>query len=215
MARDIKQLHPDLQIIISKFVEECRKNGLIVGIADCYRNEQEQNALYAQGRTKPGKIVTNARYGDSFHNWFLAFDIFRNDGKGAYNDSDGWFTRVGQIGKSLGLSWGGDWKGLVDKPHFEYLKYGNVKELKRKYGTPEKFKASWKPIVIREDYMKVSRVIEYKKKQVTLEVINDNGKNYVSIKELANLLGLDADYNINSKVTTLTPRWGDCCCNNK
>ena len=53
----------------------------------------------------------------SQHQWGIAFDFYRNDGKGAYNESDRFFERVGAAGKSLGLGWGGDWNSLVDKPH--------------------------------------------------------------------------------------------------
>lgn len=211
MARDITQLHPDLQIIIKKFVDECKRQGYIVGIADCYRNEKEQNDLYAQGRTKPGKIVTNARYGDSFHNWFLAFDILRNDGKGIYDDSDGWFAKVGRIGKSFGLSWGGDWKGLVDKPHFELLKFGDINQLKKKYGRPEKFKETWKTVVVvdKEDYMEQKRSIIYNGKQKEFNAIHKDGKNYFSISDLGEFLGLTPKYNPNTKDTELVPTWND------
>lgn len=105
MARDIKQLHPEVQVLAQKLVEECKKQGLIIKITDCFRSRKEQDDLYAQGRTKPGKIVTNAKFGQSFHNLGLAFDFCRNDGKGAYYDNDGFFAKVGKIGKSLGLSW--------------------------------------------------------------------------------------------------------------
>lgn len=158
MSRDTKLLHPELQEICAAFVAECRKHGLAVGISETWRSKAEQDALYAQGRTRPGSIVTNARYPYSPHCWGVAFDIYRNDGKGAYNDSDGWFAKCGQIGKSLGLFWGGDFRSFVDKPHFEmpsYLPQNSCKTLIAKYGTPEKFKATWEDEMTQEQFNKM------------------------------------------------------------
>ncbi len=127
-------------------MEACRKQGLIVGISETWRSKAEQDALYAQGRTTPGIVVTNCRYPDSPHNWGVAFDIYRNDGMGAYYDGDSWFKKCGQIGKQMGLFWGGDFKSFVDRPHFELKKYlpnNSCKALIAKYGTPEKFKQTW------------------------------------------------------------------------
>jgi peptidoglycan L-alanyl-D-glutamate endopeptidase CwlK len=76
--------------------------------------------------------------------WALAYDVYRADGKGAFNDSDGFFTKVGRIGQSIGLEWGGSWKSPVDKPHFQLPDWGATPAmLKRLYGTPERFFATW------------------------------------------------------------------------
>ena len=146
MSRDTSLLHPELREICDTFVTECKKQGLIVGISETFRTKAEQDALYAQGRTAPGSIVTNAKYPYSAHCWGVAFDIYRNDGKGAYNDTDGWFARCGAVGKKLGLFWGGDFKSFTDKPHFELIKYmpnNSCNMLINTYGTPDKFKATW------------------------------------------------------------------------
>ena len=146
--RDIKQLNPELQAIIPKFISACKAKGLIVGIGECYRTVAEQEALYAQGRTTSGTIVTNCR-GTSYtspHQWGVAFDFYRDDGKGAFNDTDGFFAKVGAVGKSLGLEWGGDWTSFVDKPHLQLKKFfkdGTTTYLKKTYGTPDKFMATW------------------------------------------------------------------------
>lgn len=147
MSRDIELLHPEMRARCLEFIAECRKCRLRVGISQTWRSKAEQDELYAQGRTKPGSIVTNCRYPYSPHNWGVAFDIYRNDGQGAYNDADGWFKRCGQVGKRLGLFWGGDFRSFVDKPHFElpdYLPSNSCRTLIAKYGTPEKFRATWK-----------------------------------------------------------------------
>lgn len=146
MSRDISLLHPELKAICQTFIAECKKQGLIVGISETFRTKAEQDALYAQGRTTPGSIVTNAKYPYSAHCWGVAFDIYRNDGKGAYNDNDGWFAKCGAVGKKLGLFWGGDFRSFTDKPHFELEKYmpnNSTKTLINKYVTPETFKKTW------------------------------------------------------------------------
>ena len=145
--RNISQLHPTLQKKVSELQSLCTKNGLKIGIGECLRTVAEQDALYAQGRTKPGKIVTKAKGStfSSMHQWGVAFDIYRNDGRGAYNDDDGFFTKVGKLGISLGLEWGGSWKSIVDKPHFQLPDWGSTTSiLKSQYGTPEKFFSTWK-----------------------------------------------------------------------
>lgn len=145
--RDVKALHPELQCKIMQLQKLCKDNGLIIGIGECVRTVAEQDALYAQGRTKKGNIVTNAKGStySSQHQWYIACDFFRNDGKGAFNDSDGFFSRVGKLAKSIGLGWGGDWKSPVDKPHLYLPQWGSTTaKLKQQYGTPEKFKKTWK-----------------------------------------------------------------------
>lgn len=202
MSRDITLLHPEVQAIIPKFLQECKNQGLIVKITDTLRSKQEQDELYAQGRTKPGKIVTWVKYPYSNHNWGMAFDICRNDGKGAYYDADGWFKKVGQIGKTFGLIWGGDWKDSPDKPHFELTKYGSTTTLARKYGTPEKFKETWQ-VEGTKKYMFVNRNYKYNNKIKNCTVINENGENYIKIRDLAELLGKNIVYDSYTKITTL------------
>ena len=154
MARDIKQLHPRLQKIIPKLIEECKKQGINIKISECFRTVEEQNALYAKGRTKPGNIVTNAKGSSysSMHQWGVAFDFYLDmdidkDGKksdDAFNNAKKTFNKVGKIGKKLGLEWGGDWKSIVDLPHFQLPDWGSTtSNLKKKYGTPDKFKKTW------------------------------------------------------------------------
>lgn len=154
MGRDITKLHPRLQDKANELVALCKKNGITIKIGECYRSVEEQNALYAQGRTKPGNIVTNAK-GTSYssqHQWGIAFDFFLDmdiDGDGkksddAFNNKKSTFNKVGKLGKSIGLGWGGDWTSPVDMPHFYLPDWGKTtSKLKEKYGTPEKFKKTW------------------------------------------------------------------------
>ncbi|HEX3077461.1 MAG TPA: M15 family metallopeptidase, partial [Lachnospiraceae bacterium] len=104
------------------------------------------DALYSKGRTQKGNIVTNCKGSSysSMHQWGVAFDFYRYDGKGIYDDSDGFFTKVGRIGEKIGLEWGGAWNRFVDKPHFQLPDWGSsTKRLKELYGNPEYFINAW------------------------------------------------------------------------
>lgn len=149
--RDITLCHPKLQMLAAKLVVECSKHGLIIKIGETYRTVAEQDAFYAQGRTKPGNKITNAQGNtySSYHQWGTAFDIYFNDGLGAYNykssgkerTSD--FSAVGVIGVSIGLEWGGNWN-FVDKPHFQLPDWGSsTSGIKKVYANPDEFKKTW------------------------------------------------------------------------
>lgn|SRR5574344_313298 len=155
--RDTTQLHPDLQIKIPQLISACAAQGIIIKIGECLRTVSEQNALYAKGRTAPGCIVTNATGTkfSSMHQWGVAFDFYINmdvDGDGKisddlYNNSTALFNKVGKIGQSIGLEWGGAWS-IHDLPHFQLPNWGSTAaKLKAKYGNPDKFRASWKKVV--------------------------------------------------------------------
>lgn len=137
MARDVSQLHPKLQRLADQLVEKAASKGLKVKITDCVRNKAEQDDCNRRG-------TSSVKYPNSHHCWGTAFDFCRNDGTGAYNDSDGWFGKVGKIGQSLGLEWGGAWKSPVDKPHFQLPDWGTgTAKLKSTYGTPDAFRKTW------------------------------------------------------------------------
>ena len=152
--RDITLCHPRLQRIASAWIKACATEGITVAIGETFRTVAEQDALYAQGRTKPGKKVTNAP-GSSYssqHQWGIAFDFYLKmdiDGDGsisddAYNDSTGMFKKAAELAKGLGLAWGGNWKSLEDKPHLYLPDWGSgTNILKQRYGTFEAFKKTW------------------------------------------------------------------------
>ncbi|KJK28420.1 M15 family metallopeptidase [Paenibacillus polymyxa] len=103
--------------------------GVPIVITQGLRTIDEQNGLYAQGRTEPGQIVTNARGGYSYHNFGVAIDfaLLLPDGKNVswdmQRDGDGdgiadWDEVVAEA-KRIGWNWGGDWRSFKDYPHFE------------------------------------------------------------------------------------------------
>ena len=119
-----ENLHPGLKERWQKAKavwDDKHPHGPMVILTCTYRSPQEQEALYAQGRTKPGQRVTNARGGQSLHNYFpaLAFDVGFLRGK-ALDWSESLFNQFAALVKPLGgIEWGGDWKNFKDMPHFQ------------------------------------------------------------------------------------------------
>ena len=110
-------LHPNVKNAFKSFIETCEdKLGITLRIVQGMRSITYQDELYAQGRTKPGKIVTNAKGGSSFHNYGLAVDLVRMNG----NDVD-WNYDMSKLVPYMpaGMVWGGNFKSIKDKPHFE------------------------------------------------------------------------------------------------
>lgn len=119
-SRKITDLHPKVQTMCKKFIALCEMEGIDVLITSTYRDGESQNELYAQGRTKPGRIVTNAKAGQSFHNWRCAFDFVPVvNGKAQWDDL-ATFERCGVIAESVGLEWAGRWKKFKEMPHCQY-----------------------------------------------------------------------------------------------
>ena len=119
-SRDIAELHPKVREMAEAQLILCKDKGIDVILTSTYRDKESQDALYAQGRTTPGKKVTNAKGGQSMHNWRVAFDLVPViNGKAVWNDDNLW-NRVGEIGESVGLEWGGRWSKFIDKPHLQF-----------------------------------------------------------------------------------------------
>ncbi len=122
----LRQLHPIVATRGRSMVDLAAHAGLGLLVTQGLRTWEEQDALYAKGRTVPpiGRqfVVSNARGGQSWHNFGLAFDIVVLDavGKSDWDTSHPGWARAAQLGKSVGLEWGGDWKGFKDMPHFQY-----------------------------------------------------------------------------------------------
>lgn len=102
---------------VKKGINAAREAGFPIAIFESYRTEERQNQLYAQGRTTPGKIVTNAKGGRSWHNYGLAIDVALYDDK-----RWSWDFKPSEIAKyfeSDNLIWGGTFKNF-DGPHYEW-----------------------------------------------------------------------------------------------
>lgn len=115
----LAKVHPKLAAGVTKLIEALATEGMTVEVVQGLRTFAEQDELFKQGRSKPGQIVTNAKGGQSNHNYGLAVDLcpFLN-GKPQWNDNNG-FVRIGAEAAKQGLEWGGSWKKFIDKPHVQ------------------------------------------------------------------------------------------------
>lgn len=143
----IEKLHPKIREEVKAAYMHVNKKllgkGVKMGITQGLRTVKEQNDLYNK---KPK--VTNSKGGQSFHNYGLAFDFAMyhdNDADGNFEelswsttkdfDKDGtadWMVVVKYF-KSIGFEWGGDWKKIIDKPHFQKVYGFTWQKLLEKY----------------------------------------------------------------------------------
>ena len=158
ISRDKKLLYPPFALLLVQFEEKLLEKGLPFYLFMALRDFATQDELYAQGRTTPGDIVTNAKGGDSWHNYGLAADYVLDGMPEKPGIQWSWKTRnvdfnedgtndwqqMGQIAETCGLQWGGRWKKFPDLPHVQN-KYGlslnEAKELHRVGGVKKVWEA--------------------------------------------------------------------------
>jgi peptidoglycan L-alanyl-D-glutamate endopeptidase CwlK len=117
----MNQLDSRFKPMVQQFLEQAYNKGITLRLIQGYRSHEEQQSLYEQGRTKPGSVVTNAKPGVSLHNYGLAVDcVPMEDGKIIWNKPENFWDELGELAKSIGMIWGGDFSGLKDNDHFQY-----------------------------------------------------------------------------------------------
>lgn len=133
----VKKLHPAIRQEVADLIDQIERAmpvSMKIRVVQGLRTIDEQNNLYAIGRTIPGKKVTNARGGKSYHNYGLAIDfaiMYDKDNNGSFetlswdifydhdkNGSRDWMQVVDAF-KAKGYGYGGDWVSLKDFPHLE------------------------------------------------------------------------------------------------
>jgi peptidoglycan LD-endopeptidase CwlK len=126
-SRDLADLRQDVREMAEKHVSACAAEGIQLLIYCTFRSDREQAIEYAKGRTTPGRIVTNAKPGQSKHNHMedskpasLAYDCIPLINGKAQWDNTALVNKVGILGESVGLAWAGRWRGkLRESVHFE------------------------------------------------------------------------------------------------
>jgi len=119
-SRSLDELTPEVKAMCEKFIQACAAVGIDILITSTYRDKESQQALYNQGRTKAGKVVTNAKPGYSYHNYRVAFDFVPIvNGKPQWGD-DKLFHRCGAIAAKIGLEWAGIWKTFPELAHCQF-----------------------------------------------------------------------------------------------
>ncbi|MFJ7407106.1 MULTISPECIES: M15 family metallopeptidase [unclassified Lysinibacillus] len=161
-CRDLAELLPAAQTACRLLFQECYKAGIKnIFITETYRSQERQKYLYAQGRTRPGQIVTWTL--DSNHKSRLAWDIAVGPPQSLYDVVT--LNRVGAIAKKLGIEWGGTWKNAIDRPHFE---------VKPTWLMPKGYKLEGQVIVPSNSKMKVQLIVEDKKEEIKMANTNWN-----------------------------------------
>lgn len=120
-SRKLEDLDPKALFVCRQHIVECAAIGIELLITSTYRDAESQDALYAVGRTaeKHRKPVTNARGGQSWHNYKCAWDVVPlKDGKAIWDDDTLWRDII-RIGKQVGAEAGAEWKTFPDRPHFQ------------------------------------------------------------------------------------------------
>jgi len=130
----IDSLLPKVQPVFANCLLALKKHFEALGVEAKYisghRSWAEQDAIYAQGRTKPGPIVTKAKGGESNHNYGIAADVglFLPDGK--YLAESSFYSRIGRVVAFFPeLEWGGTWR-FSDEPHIQYRTGKTLAELR-------------------------------------------------------------------------------------
>lgn len=141
-SRSLDDLHPRVRIMAEQLLEQAERAGIPLRVTFTRRSMETQATLYAQGRSAPGRIVTNARPGYSYHNFGMAIDVVPTellafprwgDTPAHRARTDDLWDRVGAIGKRLGFRWGGEFRTIRDRPHFEWSGEFTLAELRAIY----------------------------------------------------------------------------------
>lgn len=216
-SKRLTNLHPVVRSAATALIERCHKLNIPILITQGLRTIAEQDALYAQGRTKPGAIVTNARGGYSYHNFGLAvdfalllpngssvsWDMRRDDNNNQIAD----WQEVVKEAKALGFEWGGDWTSFKDYPHFQ-MAFGL---------TLTQLRAGAKPSIsaVESAYKVINRKEEEELKSDIIAVVKVNGVKvadgvlekgitYVPVRIIAEALGAQVGYDSATRTVEIT-----------
>lgn len=117
-SRSLDDLRADVRANVETLLSLCKAQGMQILVTQTKRDNEYQAYLYAQGRTRPGSIITNSKT-TTFHGAGLAIDFCENVKGREYADA-AFFQNVSIIAKAMGFSWGGDWKSFPDFPHLQW-----------------------------------------------------------------------------------------------
>lgn len=141
--RSIRSLHPKAQVLARKSLNVIRNSGINARIISGTRTYAEQNKLFAKGRFgNPPPIVTNARGGQSNHNFGIAWDLGIFSATGAYLGNSPQYAAAGQKAMNAGianLEWGGNWTSFVDRPHYQHSTGLAIGQVRTKFEAGEPF----------------------------------------------------------------------------
>lgn len=125
-SRSLDDLEPSARKKVDAWIQACKKRGVDLLVYCTYRSVEEQADLYAQGRTNPGAIVTNAKPGTSWHNLppmmtraVDAVPIVHGKPDWSYSNYEPHWKVFEEEAKAAGLEWAGDWKSFREFVHVQ------------------------------------------------------------------------------------------------
>ena len=129
-SRSLSDLTPQAREKCLKWIDACKAEGVDVLVYCTYRSPEEQDELYKIGREAPGRKVTNAKGGDSLHQYRVAWDaVPLKLGKPQWGDSES-YLKMGRIAESMGIEWAGRWKTMRETAHFQFTNGVTLAEFK-------------------------------------------------------------------------------------
>jgi peptidoglycan L-alanyl-D-glutamate endopeptidase CwlK len=138
-SRSLDDLDDDTKAKAKALMKMAEAEGVKILIYSTFRDRESQDSIYAQGRTKPGRKVTQARGGSSFHQYRVAFDFvpLGADGNPNWNDKKK-FEKVGAMASKLGMFWGGNFQTFKDMPHVQNTHGLSLKQFQALYPERER-----------------------------------------------------------------------------
>jgi peptidoglycan L-alanyl-D-glutamate endopeptidase CwlK len=128
MSRELNDLNPEFSLMVDPFLANCKAAGIDLLITCTARTNEEQAVLYAQGRTTPGRIVTNAKPGQSAHNYGLAIDVVPIvHGKPDWSGDSPIWQEIGTLGQARGMQWlGAPDSQFREQAHFQHPQWKTI-----------------------------------------------------------------------------------------
>ncbi|MDQ0192531.1 M15 family metallopeptidase [Paenibacillus wynnii] len=211
----LKGLNPALMAYTKELIQQCYFKDVPIIITQGLRTIAEQNALYAQGRSKPGPIVTYARGGTSYHNYGLAVDfalllpdgntVSWNMSRDLDQDRKADWQEVVTVAKQLGFEWGGDWTSFKDNSHLQ-ITFGLTINLLRtgKRPTAQQVQDLLTRISGGDNGLnKDAKVTITINGQKLTEGFIDSGTTYAPIRAIAQALGATVTFDPGSKTVDI------------
>ena len=125
---DLNMLSPFMRVKLEIALRDLWANGIDMYVFEGWRSPSRQSFLYEQGRSAPGKIITNSKPWTSFHQFGVAIDlVYKINNRWSW---EGDFTKPAQVMKKHGFEWGGDFKTFKDMPHYQITGGFTIQEAK-------------------------------------------------------------------------------------
>ena len=191
-----KQIHPELARRVEQVMTTAAAAGHVLRVVSGYRSHEEQNALYAHGRTRPGSRVTNAVGGQSWHNFGLAVDLAPViGGEVCWDEKKFDWSLIGKWARAAGLEWGGDWHSFKDRPHVQLTLNLSLAAAQRLYHADLRtLRGVWKYITNHAPTSETSAEnVAEKIDDLRTDTIDDLGKIQVLTKPAAPQVGNPTD----------------------